>query len=165
MNVATDTCIVVNLFHVDRLDLLSLLPPYVFYIPYEVLEEIEEPEQRKALEDAIERGWLRQTRLDDPRELEIYARATERLGNGESACIALAEARGWILATDDSKGTRWNNTISAAGIEILNTPGIIILAIRAHLLTVEQADKMKTTLQQHRFKMSFDSFREFVSET
>ena len=43
---------------------------------------------------------------------------------------------------------------------ILNTAGILVLAIRARLITIEEADADKLVLAEHRFKMRFSSFRE-----
>jgi hypothetical protein len=39
---------------------------------------------------------------------------------------------------------------------------VLVLAIRAGLLTIEDADADKRILEQHRFKMPFTSFREVV---
>jgi predicted nucleic acid-binding protein len=161
MDVATDTCILVNFLCIGRLDLLGSLHPYRFFIPPEVKGEIEDPDQLDAIEEAIHRGWLHETRLEGPTELEIYANATERLGSGESACIALVQSRNWVLATDDSKGVKWSRVISA-GFQVLNTPGVILLGIRRGLLTIEEADELKATLEQHRFRITFASFREVL---
>jgi hypothetical protein len=72
--------------------------------------------------------------------------------------------RNWILGTDDSKGAKWKKVISAAGIQVLNTPGILLLAIRQKVLTVERADEIKTLLEANRFRMGFASFRDLVNE-
>ena len=130
----------------------------MFCTPPEVIEEIEYQDQRQVVEEAIQQGWLQVTKLEDPTELETYAKAKELLGSGESACWALAVRRNWVLATDDSKGAKWEKVISAPGIQVLNTPGIIMLAIRAGALTVQQADAIKMTLEKNRFKMAFRSF-------
>ena len=162
MDVATDTCVVINLIRVSRLDILGALPPHVFHLPPEVIAEVEEPDQRKAVEEAIRQGWIREARLEDPAELQTFARANAQLGKGESACIALAEKRGWALGTDDSKGAKWKKVISGPGIQVLNTPGILLLAIRKGVLTVKEADEIKLALEQNRFKMGFDSFGDLV---
>jgi predicted nucleic acid-binding protein len=164
MNVATDACILINLLRVHRLDLLGAVPPYVFFAPAEVLQEITYPDQQTELKAALDHGWIRETRLEAILELQIFARANEQLGGGESACIALVEARNWILGTDDSKGIKWKKVISAPGIRVLNTPGLLLLAIRLNVLTVEQADQIKATLEGHRFRMGFNSFQDLVSE-
>ena len=47
---------------------------------------------------------------------------------------------------------------------MLNTPGLLLLAIRLNVLTVEQADQIKATLEGHRFRMGFNSFQDLVSD-
>lgn len=162
MDVATDTCIVINQLRVGRIDVLGALPGFVFHVPAEVIAEIEDPDQKQAMQEAIDRGWIRGTKLEDPAELQTFARANAQLGRGESACIALAEKRGWVLATDDSKGAKWKKVIAAPGIQLLNTPGIILLAIRKGVLTIQQADEVKDALEKNKFKMGFNSFGELV---
>jgi predicted nucleic acid-binding protein len=164
MNVSTDACILINFLRVHRLDLLGALPPYIFLVPAEVLKEITYPDQMSELKVALDRGWIKETRLEEVLELQIFTRANEQLGSGESACIALAEARNWILGTDDSKGAKWKKVISAPGIRVLNTPGILLVAIRQKALTVQQADEIKAILEENRFRMGFDSFQDLVSE-
>lgn len=164
MNVSTDACILINLLRVHRLDLLGAVPPYVFHAPAEALGEVTYPAQQAELKEALDRGWIRETHLEENTELQIFARANEQLGSGESACLALAQARTWILGTDDSKGAKWKKVISAPGIQVLNTPGILLLAIRQGVLTVEQADEIKTLLEASRFRMGFASFRDLVNE-
>ena len=45
---------------------------------------------------------------------------------------------------------------------LLNTPGILIEAIREGMLTVSRADAIKNTLAQNRFVMPFASFQNFI---
>lgn len=164
MNVSTDACILINLLRAHRLDLLGAVPPYVFCVPIEVLGEITYPDQQAELKEALDRGWIQEARLEAIEELQIFAQANEQLGSGESACLALAQTRTWILGTDDSKGIKWKKVVSASGLPVLNTPGILLLAIQQRVLTVEQADEIKALLEANRFRMGFASFRELVDE-
>jgi hypothetical protein len=52
--------------------------------------------------------------------------------------------------------------ISGACFAIINTPGILLAAIRAGALTVADADEIKTKPEQRRFKMKFDSFASLI---
>jgi predicted nucleic acid-binding protein len=45
---------------------------------------------------------------------------------------------------------------------LLGTPDIFVVAIRAGLLSVEEADADKLALEKRRFKLSFGSYRELV---
>ena len=162
MDVATDTCVLINLVVVGRLDLLKLISPYIFHAASEVLGEIEDPDQRSVVHQAIAAGHLDEVKLDQPGELGLYVSFNATLGKGESACLALARARGWAIATDESKDPKWKKVISGAGFAIINTPGILLTAIRAGALTVAAADEIKTKLEQRRFKMKFDSFASLI---
>jgi predicted nucleic acid-binding protein len=164
MNVSTDACILINLLRVHRLDLLGAVPPYVFSVPREVLQEITCPDQQAELQTALDCGWIQITPLETIIELQIFTHANEELGSGESACIALAQARNWILGTDDSKGAKWKKVISVPGIRVLNTPGLLLLAVRLNVLTIQQADEIKAKLEKHRFRMGFGSFQDLVNE-
>ena len=162
MNVSTDACILINFLLVHRLDLLGVVPPYVFYVPNETLREIAYPDQQAELREALDHGWIHETRMEAIEELQIFTRANEQLGSGESACLALAQTRTWILGTDDSKGVKWKKVVSESEIKVLNTPGILLLAIRQGVLTIEQADEIKVLLEANRFRMDFASFRDLV---
>jgi predicted nucleic acid-binding protein len=107
MDVATDTCILINLAVVGRLDLLNVVPPYIFHAPTEVLDEIEDLDQRAAVDQAITAGHLDEAKLDQPGELGLYVSFNATLGKGESACLALGKGRGWAIATDESKDPKW----------------------------------------------------------
>jgi hypothetical protein len=115
MDVATDTCVLINLAVVGRLDLLKVVPPYIFHAPTEVLDEIEDLDQRAAVDQAIAAGHLDEVKLDQPGELGLYVGFNGALGKGESACLALGKARGWAIATDESKDPKWKKVISGAG--------------------------------------------------
>jgi hypothetical protein len=79
MNVSTDACILINLLRVHRLDLLGAVPPYLFCVPKEALKEITYPDQQAELKEALDRGWIQETRLEAIIELQIFTRANVRI--------------------------------------------------------------------------------------
>jgi len=160
--VVTDTNILINLLHIGRLDLLGKLPPYSFVVPEEVVKEVREPQQAQALHTAVSSGLLSEVQLVDPAELKVYADLVQILGSGEAACLSLAQCRHWLIASDEKKKFR-RETLARLGTgRLLNTPGILTLAITGGVLTVEDADKAKAVLELHRFTMSFRSFRDVL---
>jgi predicted nucleic acid-binding protein len=84
------------------------------------------------------------------------------LGIGEAACLALAECRDWLIASDEKKKFYREAVARLGQHRIINTPGILLKAIRVNILTVEEADNAKTLLEQRRFTMRFASFRELL---
>lgn len=79
MDVATDTCILINLAVVGRLDLLKAIPPYLFHAATEVLGEIQDLDQRAAVHQAIADGHLNEIKLDQPGELSLFVNFNVKL--------------------------------------------------------------------------------------
>ena len=151
-----------NLIHVQRLALLASLPGYEFVVPDNVISEITDLAQRAALETALAAGHLKQEAITDPQELARYADLRQIMGPGESACVTLAEARGWLIASDEKRRLRRAVNERLGPGRLVTTPGLFVLAIRAGVITVEDADRAKAILEEHRFRMSFPSFRDVV---
>jgi hypothetical protein len=45
---------------------------------------------------------------------------------------------------------------------LVTRAGLFVIAIRAGVISVEEADEIKEILQQYRFRMAFRSFRELL---
>jgi predicted nucleic acid-binding protein len=96
--------------------------------------------------------------------LTTYAELRRIMGQGEAACLALAEARGWLIASDEKRRFRREVQARLGTGRLITTAGLFVLAIRAGLLSVEQSDQAKALLEQHRFRMAFGSFRELLKD-
>ena len=158
----TDSNILINLAHINRLDLLGKLPPFSFVVPEEVIKEITDQGQAGLLRDAIASDVLQEVQLSSIAELLVYARLVRTLGSGEAACLALAECRNWLIASDERKSFYREAVVRLGQERILNTAGILLKAIRLHVLTVEEADQAKALLERRRFIMKFASFRDLL---
>jgi predicted nucleic acid-binding protein len=160
--VVSDTNVLVNLMHVSRLDFCGRLLSHRFVVPEEVVEEILVPEQKTALQQAIKTDSIGLEPVTTVEALALFGALRERFGRGESAALALAATRRWLLACDEKR--RFLKIAEEhLGVEtVLRTEHVFELAIKAGLLTVEEADADKATLETHRYKMSFDSFRNFL---
>lgn len=133
-----------------------------FVIPDEVVAEVTGPEQRRALEAALADGSLKQESIANPAELAVFVELSQILGSGESACLALASSRDWLVACDEKRVFLREARSRLGDGHVLNTPGLYVLWVRSGLLTVEVADKAKAVLEANRFKMAFLSFRQVV---
>ena len=163
--VVTDANVLINLMHVARLDFCARLPGIEFVVPDHVREEITTPDQRTALEEAVAEGLFEIAAVTEPEDIALFADLTQHLGRGEAACLVLAVRHGWTVASDEKRRFR-RETVSRIGDgRIIGTVDLFIRAIRAGLITIEEADADKATLEKRRFKMPFGSFREVVLET
>jgi hypothetical protein len=76
--------------------------------------------------------------------------------------LALAHSRGWLVASDE-KGRFRREVLARLGQgRLLTTPGLFVLAIRAGAISIAEADNAKAILENHRFRMTFASFRDVV---
>jgi predicted nucleic acid-binding protein len=102
--------------------------------------------------------------FQDTEELTKFAALASFLGKGESACLALAQQRGWWVASDEGGAFRREAQQRLGPGRLINTLGFLLSAIRAGVLTVEEADHAKAVLEQHRFRVKFKSFRGLLQE-
>jgi predicted nucleic acid-binding protein len=163
--VVVDANVLINLSHLDRLDLLGALKGFDFVIPQEVRQEVKSAEARDRLDRALDLGDLRETPLVGLETLALFADFLQIMGRGESACLALATMRGWHIASDEKRAFLREAQRHLGPGHILNTPGLLVLAVRRNLLTIEQADEAKAVLERCRFRMAFGSFREILDPT
>lgn len=160
--VVTDANVLINLMHVVRLDLCARLPGHEFVVPDQVREEITDANQRIALDDAVVRSVVRIEAITDLSAVTLFTELIARIDRGEAACLALAIERGWCVASDERRRFRREAEQRIGAERIIGTKDLYLLAIRAGLLSVEEADEDKAVLERHRFKMGFESFRDFV---
>lgn len=160
--VVTDTSVLINLAHTGHLWLLGSTPGYRFLVPEEVFAEVQDPAQKDMVDSAISDGFLERTTIRTAEELAVYADLTLILGSGESACLALASNRGWLIACDERRVFLREARARIGEHRLINTPGLYVLWIRCQLISVEEADEAKAVLETHRFRMRFGSFQELV---
>ena len=160
--VVTDANVLINLIHVGQLRLLGAIPGYEGVVPSDVVSEITDAQQRATLDAALAAGHVRQESMADPQELARFAELRAIMGQGEAACLALAESRGWLIASDEKRPLRREVDRRLGPGRLITTPGLFVLGIRAGVLTLEEADRAKDLLEQRRFRMSFRSLRDVV---
>lgn len=160
--IVVDANILINFMHAGRLGSLMSLPGYDWVAPEEVVSEITDAAQRQQLVAAIASQQIRVETISEPSDLAQYAELRRVLGRGESACIILAERFGWLVASDE-KGKFLREVTARLGRgRMVNTAGLFVAAIRAGLITVEDADAAKSLLEQRRFRLPFASFRDVL---
>lgn len=163
--VVTDTSVLVNFLRIDRMDLVAA-NSFDFLVTDHVSDEITDtyPDQLTRFQAALSQGMLSQVSLTDPQELNLFGALSSsgRLGLGECSAIALAVHQGHMLAIDDRRAATEAQRTHAQ-IQIMKTQDLIVTMIQQGLLTVVQADAMKTDwAQNHRFTLKIRSFAELV---
>ena len=155
-----ETSVLVNFLTVDRVDLLSGHPAYRFVLTRHVRSEVSDhyPEQFARLDAALAAKSFVVVAVDalDPVFIELIQ--TKRLGLEESAAIAYAASNSVPIVIDDNKAQKAASALTPP-VALESTESLMVLSIRAGILTTTTADEIKTTWEtEHRFKLPFASF-------
>ena len=159
-----DTSCLINFLIVDRMDIFGALSGYAFVVPNHVVAEVKDPAQRTRLEAALKTGALTEIEITDLAEIELYVALRRILGDGESACLAVAATRGWVMAADEKGRLRREAYERLGEAYLVNTSGILVSAIQEGILTADGAEMLRAMLATHRFVMDTSPFAELVGE-
>ena len=162
--IVADASVLINLLRVDRIEICGRIPAFEFVVSEHVVAEISNPTQSDRLAAAIEAGVFEVVSIRDVSGLQQFSELTERLGRGEAACLVIAEAAGYSIASDE-RGLFARLVAGRLGAgRLLTTPDLYLAAIRAGLLTVREADADTVLLEGRRFRMRFASFADILGE-
>ncbi len=160
--ILTDANVLINLIHIGQLDLLRQLPGYRFVVPEHVADEVQQDDQARRLAEAMADEVLAPTAITDLDEMALYTELHRTLGQGESACLAIAVHRRFSIASDEKKAFRRTAIKKIGEQRLMQTQDLIVMAIREGLVTVAQADQWKRELETKRFKVKFNSFQDLL---
>ena len=99
-----------------------------------------------------------------PAEILLYDELRSFLGDGESASLAVAVSRRWVIAAAE-KGRFRRELFGRLGEDyLLDTLGALLTAIKADVITLAHAEALRTQLQEHRFQKDPTPFDELLRE-
>jgi len=162
--VVADTNVLINFLRAGRLDLLRDHRRYRIVVTEHARREVTYPDQASVLAAALSAGDIGEIELTDPTELTLFAELNAVLGRGESAAIAVAANRNWLIATDELGRARREVHERVGTNRLMNTPGLILSCVRDGGITVEEADEIRSELesQGQTFAVSFESFGDLL---
>jgi predicted nucleic acid-binding protein len=162
--VVVDSSFLINFLVLDRVDILGGLPQFRFLVVNHVTAEIRYADQRARLQTAVESDIVTEIEVTDPDEILLYDEFRKFLGDGESASLAVAIRRDWAIAADE-KGRFRRELFGRLGENyLLDTLGALLTAIKAGVITGEEADALRARLRENRFEMDPRPFDELLRE-
>jgi predicted nucleic acid-binding protein len=162
--VVLDSSFLINFLVLDRVDLLGGLPQFRFHVVNHVTAEVRYADQRVKLQAGMESGIVTEIEVTDPDEILLYDDFRKFLGDGESASLAVAVGRRWVIAADE-KGRFRRELFSRLGENyLLDTLGALVTAVRAGMITVEEAEALRLQLRANRFEMGATPFDDLLKE-
>lgn len=154
---AADASVLINFLIVCKIGPLGALPGLEFIDPAQVMSEVRRLAEAQLLRQELEDETVRALGGMAPEELVTYASLREDFGPGESACLAVSAARGWLVACDERGGFPKRVSQFLGEGRRLTTPALLVLAIREGQLGIAGADRIKEQLGAARFMMPFES--------
>ena len=121
-----DTCCLINLCASgELLNILQVISISVkTNIVQEVKRELQKIEHLEQFESVVEQGLLLIVDFASDAERNTFITYAMEIDDGEAATGAIAISRGWAMATDDKKATRFLLQQSPS-LQIVSTPEII----------------------------------------
>ena len=164
--VVADTSVLINFLRIDRMDLIGRHPKR-FLATDHVGAEITSsyPEEQERYQAAVASGLLDTCSVVDPEEVTLFLKLGpgQQLGAGECSAIAVAIRRRYPIAIDDNRAIKRAIREVGAKLEVVRTTDLMVSLIRAGILDVAAADRIKDDwAQNHRFKIKADSFQELL---
>jgi predicted nucleic acid-binding protein len=150
-DVATDTSLLLNFLRLDRIDIFAQLPGFRFLVLNHVIAEVTDAEQAERLAQALANGAIVEFELMDLDAILVYDELRRVLGDGEAATIAAAAAKGLVLAMDEKGRARREAEARVGSGRLLNTPGVLVHAVRQGTLTLAEAEQVRLDLVSERF--------------
>jgi hypothetical protein len=130
-----DTCCLIDLLASGHAETVLRACGHAWQLPVAVQAEVQFVRQpdptdpRKFISVAVDltplisAGVLTVLQPDVQPELDLFTQyATLFRSDGEAMCLALAESRGWLIATDDKKAIRIGQQ---AGLTVISSPQLI----------------------------------------
>jgi predicted nucleic acid-binding protein len=142
----SDTTVLSNFAHARRPDLLRALFASL-YVPVSVSEELAQGE-RGGLVPKEDWAWLEVISLT-PAELAVSQQLQRQVDLGEADCLAVSQARGMTLYTDDRRTRRLGRSL---GLDITGTLGCLLELVELALLDLEDADFLLTQMRKRGFR-------------
>lgn len=132
---AIDACCLIDLFASGHVDAILRAAGHTWHLPVAVQSEVKyvrqpDPENPGRLiaapvdlDPLVQSGVLALCQPNNPQEMDLFTQyAVQFRSDGEAMCLALAQARGWIIATDDRKAIRIS---LQAGLTVISCPQLL----------------------------------------
>jgi predicted nucleic acid-binding protein len=162
--VVTDSSFLINFLVLDRMDILSGVQGFRFHVVNHVTAEVRYDDQQARLRTALDNGVVTEIEITDSTEIRLYDEFRRFLGDGESASLAVAVGRRCVIAADEKGRFRRELFARLGEGYLLNTLGAMLAAIKQGVITVADAEALRSLLREKRFEMDATPFDELLKD-
>ena len=152
-DVATDTSLLLNFLRIDRTDVLGSLPAFRFRVVNHVVSEVAQEPHAARLQVALERAHVVEFELADLVAIADYNTLRLNLGEVEAATIEAAGQLGCVVGIDEKGRARREAVARVGNQNLINTPGVLVHAVRVGLLALKEAEQLRLDLAAQRYRI------------
>jgi predicted nucleic acid-binding protein len=105
-------------------------------------------------------AWLELTGFESGAEEVAFREFSNTLGYGEASCLALGQARGWLIMTDDLQARRLSRRL---GLDITGTLGILALSVEEGILSLADGDLLVRRMIAEGYRSPYGSLTELLN--
>jgi predicted nucleic acid-binding protein len=136
--VLADNTILSNFVLIGREDILNKVFKNSLFTTEEVVEEIQQGENRGVLPKGDWR-WVKVLKVETAQEKFLFQLFSLSLGKGESSCLSIATTRNCKMLTDDLDARK---LAQRKGIPVSGTIGVLVAAVRRGILSSDESNAM-----------------------
>jgi hypothetical protein len=149
---AIDACCLIDLLASGHMEAILQATGYAWHLPVAVQAEVQFVRQHDPAQPGLfvtapvdlsphrKSGLLSGCQPDNSDEQSLFVQyATRFRSDGEAMCLAIAESRGWLVATDDRKAIRIANQ---AGLSVLSSPELVKAWVDAEEVDSAEVDRV-----------------------
>ncbi len=137
-SIIIDNTVLTNFSLVYQEELVKNVFNEKLYISEKVLLELKQGEERNIVPKR-DWSWLKILKVESVKEHHLFDQLRLIYGAGESSCLSLAFYRSLKVLTDDYDARKYAQKI---GIPVSGTIGVLILAIRKDILSLEEGNRI-----------------------
>jgi len=151
----SDTSVLIDLLKADKGVLKAAAKYYDIYLPYSILEELEEFDET----DAVDLGLIM---YDEYPEIIVEAKSQESgLSSWDYICMEVCRVEGYICLTSDG-GLR--NACERQGVEVMRGFRLILNLVKAGVLSGERAKETGRKIKETNRYIKQETYAEFLRE-
>ena|SRR4030067_1909344 len=145
MDVIVDTTVLTNFALIKGEDILRAVFKGILFTTEEVLKELWQGEERR-LFPKRDWKWLKALKIESDDERQAFKLINQRLGTGESSCLALAIYRDFKVLTDDLDARRY---AQKRGLAVSGTIGILVMAVKNEIISLRGGNRFLSELIEY----------------
>ncbi len=158
MDAIVDTTVLTNFALIKGEEILREVFKDSLFTTAEVLKELWQGEERRLFPER-DWKWLKVLKIESDDERQAFKLINQRLGVGESLCLALAIYRNFKMLTDDLDARRY---AQKRGLAVSGTIGVLVIAVKHEIISLRDGNRFLSELIEYGYYSPYGKLDELL---